>query len=87
MLLAAPVFLLVEGLLIWNVVRYRKRDDASPPQITGSTTLLRIDLQGACLDPKGNSFSPRRSGFGRGFLPIRHDLPIGLKQLAPCNYR
>src|SRR5205823_5575595 len=42
MLLAAPVFLLVEGLLIWNVVRYRKRDDASPPQTTGGNRSLGV---------------------------------------------
>ena len=30
--LAALVFVLVEGLLVWSIVRFRKRDDAPAPQ-------------------------------------------------------
>ena len=42
MLLAAPVFLVVEGLLIWSVVRYRKRDTAAPPQTVGGNRALGV---------------------------------------------
>ena len=28
-ILALPVFVAVEGLLLWNVIRYRKRDDTA----------------------------------------------------------
>ena len=37
-LIAAAIFLLVEGLIIWSVVRYRRRpgDDVLPPQIHGN---------------------------------------------------
>jgi len=42
MLLAAPVFLVVEGLLIWSVVRYRKRDSGAPPQTVGGNRSLGV---------------------------------------------
>jgi cytochrome c oxidase subunit 2 len=42
MLLAAPVFLIVEGLLIWSIVRYRRRDDAAPPQTVGGNRSLGV---------------------------------------------
>jgi cytochrome c oxidase subunit II len=35
-ILALPVFLVVEGLILWNVIRYRKRDDTPAPQTVGS---------------------------------------------------
>jgi cytochrome c oxidase subunit 2 len=38
--LAAFVFVLVEGLLIWSIVRFRKRDDTPPPQVFGSNRAL-----------------------------------------------
>ena len=42
MLLAAPVFLVVEGLIIWSVVRYRKRDTAPAPQTVGGNRALGV---------------------------------------------
>jgi cytochrome c oxidase subunit 2 len=42
MLLAAPVFLVVEGLLIWSIVRFRKRDTAAPPQTVGGNRSLGV---------------------------------------------
>jgi cytochrome c oxidase subunit II len=41
-LLAAPVFVVVEALLLLFVFRYRKRDDEPAPQRTGSTRTLAI---------------------------------------------
>jgi cytochrome c oxidase subunit II len=40
--LAAFVFVVVEGLLLWSVVRYRRRpgDDEEPPQRHGSTRMI-----------------------------------------------
>jgi cytochrome c oxidase subunit 2 len=40
--LAAFVFVVVEGLLLWSIVRYRKRpgDDEEPPQRHGSTRAI-----------------------------------------------
>src|SRR5437667_1581312 len=38
--LAAVVFVLVEGILLWCIVRYRRRDDAPAPQNFGSTRAL-----------------------------------------------
>jgi cytochrome c oxidase subunit II len=40
LLLAAPVFIAVEALLIWCIVRYRRRDDEPAPQTTGGTRSL-----------------------------------------------
>jgi cytochrome c oxidase subunit 2 len=40
--LAAPVFIGVEALLIWCVVRYRKRDDTEPVQTVGGGRSLGI---------------------------------------------
>jgi cytochrome c oxidase subunit 2 len=40
--IAAPVFIVVEGLLVFFVFRYRKRDDDAPPQRVGSTRTLGI---------------------------------------------
>ncbi|HEY7281331.1 MAG TPA: cytochrome c oxidase subunit II [Actinomycetota bacterium] len=34
------VFVLVEGLLLWSIVRFRKRDDTPPPQMLGSNRAL-----------------------------------------------
>jgi cytochrome c oxidase subunit 2 len=34
------VFVLVEGLLIWSIVRYKKRDDEPAPQVFGSNRAL-----------------------------------------------
>ena len=39
MWIAAVVFLLVSGLILWSVVRYRRRDDQLPEQIHGSNRL------------------------------------------------
>jgi cytochrome c oxidase subunit 2 len=36
---AAVVFLLVTGLLIWSVIRYRRRGEELPPQIHGNNKL------------------------------------------------
>ncbi|MDQ3870391.1 MAG: cytochrome c oxidase subunit II [Chloroflexota bacterium] len=33
--IAAAIFVLVEGLIIWSVLRYRRRDDTLPPQTHG----------------------------------------------------
>jgi cytochrome c oxidase subunit II len=38
--LAAFVFVLVEGILLWCIVRYRRRGDAAPPQTFGSSRAL-----------------------------------------------
>src|SRR5205085_8815312 len=40
--LATFVFIVVEGILLWSIVRYRRRagDDAEPPQRSGSTKML-----------------------------------------------
>src|SRR5205823_1118454 len=38
--LAAFVFLLVEGLLIFSIIRFRKRDDTPAPQVFGSNRAL-----------------------------------------------
>jgi len=40
LLLAAIVFLLVESLLVWSIVRFRKRDDSPAPQNFGSNRAL-----------------------------------------------
>jgi cytochrome c oxidase subunit 2 len=40
MVLALPVFVVVEGLLIWCIVRYRRRDQASAPQVQGGARSL-----------------------------------------------
>jgi cytochrome c oxidase subunit 2 len=36
---ATAIFVLVEGLIIWAIVRYRRRDDALPPQFHGNNLL------------------------------------------------
>jgi cytochrome c oxidase subunit II len=36
---AAGVFVLVSGLVVWSVIRYRRRDDELPKQIHGSNKL------------------------------------------------
>ena len=36
---ATVIFVLVEGLILWAVVRYRRRDDALPPQFHGNNLL------------------------------------------------
>src|SRR6266516_2357590 len=41
-ILAAPVFVVVEGLLLFLIVRYRKRDEATPPQTAGRGRALVI---------------------------------------------
>src|SRR5205809_1146094 len=43
-LMAAPVFIAVEGLLIWSLVRFRRRanDTSLPPQTSGSTRALVV---------------------------------------------
>jgi cytochrome c oxidase subunit 2 len=49
-ILALPVFLAVEGLLLWNVIRYRKRDDTPAPQTVGRpATLVVFTLIGAVI--------------------------------------
>ena len=40
--IAAPVFIIVEVLLLFMVIRYRKRDDEAPPQQMGSTRAFSI---------------------------------------------
>jgi cytochrome c oxidase subunit 2 len=35
--IATAIFLLVEGLILWSVVRYRRRSDRMPPQTHGHT--------------------------------------------------
>ena len=42
MLLALPVFIGVEAVLIWCIVRYRKRDDEAPSQTVGGTRSLAV---------------------------------------------
>lgn len=42
LVLAAIVFVLVEGLLIFAIIRYRKRSDALPKQTHGSTIIEMI---------------------------------------------
>jgi cytochrome c oxidase subunit 2 len=42
MILAAPVFLAVEGALIWCIVRYRKRTDEPAPQTVGGGRSLGV---------------------------------------------
>ena len=39
MWIAAVVFVVVSGLVLWSVVRYRRRDDELPSQTHGNTTL------------------------------------------------
>jgi cytochrome c oxidase subunit 2 len=41
-ILAAPVFVVVEALLIWCVVRYRKRDETPAPQTVGRARSLGV---------------------------------------------
>jgi cytochrome c oxidase subunit II len=40
--LALPVFVVVEALLLWYILRYRKRDDRPPPQSFGTRRALII---------------------------------------------
>src|SRR2546425_9032196 len=42
MILAAPVFVGVEALLLWCVFRYRRRDDQPAPQKVGGARSLGI---------------------------------------------
>ena len=42
MLLAAPVFIGVEALLLWCIFRYRKRDDSPAPQTVGGPRSLGV---------------------------------------------
>jgi cytochrome c oxidase subunit II len=42
MLLAAPVFLGVEGLLLWCAFRYRKRNEEAAPQTVGGSRSLSV---------------------------------------------
>ena len=37
--IAVAIFLLVEGLIVWAVLRYRRRDDQLPPQFHGNNLL------------------------------------------------
>ncbi|HEX6676484.1 MAG TPA: cytochrome c oxidase subunit II [Actinomycetes bacterium] len=37
--IATVIFLLVEGLIVWAVLRYRRRDDQLPPQFHGNNVL------------------------------------------------
>src|SRR6266542_4101263 len=39
-MLALPVFVIVEALLLWYIIRYRKRDDSAPPQSFGTSRAL-----------------------------------------------
>jgi len=41
-ILAAPVVVVVEGLLLWYILRFRKRDDAEAPQFSGTRRALII---------------------------------------------
>jgi cytochrome c oxidase subunit 2 len=41
-ILAAPVVVVVEGLLLWYILRYRRRDQAEPPQFSGTTRALIV---------------------------------------------
>src|SRR5256714_4028636 len=48
--LALPVFVAVWGLLLWNAIRYRKRDDTPAPQTVGRpATLIGFFLIGAVI--------------------------------------
>jgi heme/copper-type cytochrome/quinol oxidase subunit 2 len=48
--LALPVFVAVWGLLLWNVLRYRKRDDSPAPQrVGGPVTIAGFFLIGAVI--------------------------------------
>jgi cytochrome c oxidase subunit II len=40
LVLGAFVFVLVEGILLWSIIRYRKRDDTEAPQSFGSNRAL-----------------------------------------------
>jgi cytochrome c oxidase subunit 2 len=40
--IAAAIFLLVEGLIVWAVLRYRRRDDALPKQTHGNLVMEAI---------------------------------------------
>jgi cytochrome c oxidase subunit 2 len=42
MLIAAPVFIAVEAMLLWCVFRYRKRDDTPAPQTVGGSRSLGV---------------------------------------------
>src|SRR5437667_2073022 len=42
MILAAPVFVGVEGVLIWCVIRYRRRDNEPAPQVVGGGRSLGV---------------------------------------------
>ena len=42
MIIAAPVFVAVEGILIWCIFRYRKRDDVPARQSTGGGRALGV---------------------------------------------
>lgn len=39
--ISIAIFVIVEGLIIWAIVRYRRRDDRLPPQIHGN---IRLEL-------------------------------------------
>jgi cytochrome c oxidase subunit 2 len=41
-ILALPVFVIVEALLVWYVLRYRKRDDRPAPQSSGTRRALIV---------------------------------------------
>src|SRR5438105_293374 len=48
--LALPVVVVVEGLLLWNIFRYRKRDDRPARQtVGGPITLAAFFLIGAVI--------------------------------------
>ena len=48
---AAIVFFVVEGLIIYAALRYRKRSDELPPQFHGSTSASRAGTRGRALPP------------------------------------
>ena len=40
-IIAIAIFVIVEGLIVWSIVRYRRLDDRLPPQIHGN---LRLEI-------------------------------------------
>ena len=73
------IFLLVEGTLIWSLVKYRaRRGGPRPQQIRGNTPLEIGWTVGAALDPGG----PHRRHLP---LPRRHREPARLAARTGCS--
>ena len=61
MALAVPVFIAVEALLIWCIVRYRKRDDDPPPSRSAARSLAVFFVIPALIVAMLFPFGERRS--------------------------